>query len=197
MKKKLTLGEIKAIAYAGSTVGAAGICFTVAFFTDWLPLYLCFWTCFGAVLGSCIARVVLHVMMKDWSAEMWQVSIYHMVTAGGILGLIYCNSWGWASFFAALIVGMGLMAGGTRFLDQVGGTLILYKIESEMRYYPKEDKAGAEDDMERPVCLYDGKALTVREAEEAGLTEAADLARKNLAGIYGIVIEEKKEKEEK
>lgn len=191
MKNSLTVR--KAEVYVLSTVLSAIVAGTVAGLLNYLPLYIFFWGSFGAVVGSCISRVILHIVYKDWSAEMWQVAIYQAVTAVGIIGLIYSNSWGWASASAALIVGMGIMAFGTRFLDQVGGTLKLYKIEKETRYYPVGDVPGAEDDTSRPICLYDGQALTVEEAEKAGLAEAADNARQKLAAIYGISLE----KEEK
>ena len=191
MMKKVT--EHKLTAYGVSTIVSAVAFGAIALVRHYLPLYCFFWTCFGAVVGACASRVALHIAYKDWSAEMWQVSIYQAVVAIGILGLIYSTSWGGASFAAALIVGMGIMAFGTRFLDQVGGTLKLYSIECETRYYPVGDEAGADDDTARPICLYDGKALTIKEAESVGLIGAADNARKKLAAIYGIVLE----KEEK
>lgn len=187
------LTKNKLLAYVLSSVLSAGAFATFAVLTHYLPLYIFFWTCFGAVFGSCVSRVVLHIVYKDWSAEMWQVAIYQAVTASGILGIIYSNSWGWASCSAALIVGMGLMAVGTRFIDQVGGTFKLYKIENETRFYPVDDDPLKEEDPARPICLYDGQALTIKEAEKAGHAEAADTARKNLASIYGITLE----KEEK
>ena len=159
---------------------------------DYLPGYVVMWSILGVVIGSCITRVIFHICYKDYSAEMWQVAIYHLIAAIGIVGIIYADTWGWVSFFGALIVGMGLMALGSRFIKYYGGTLILYKIDNELRYYPRNNDPDADEDPTRPLVSYAGNALTLKEANEKGLIDAAAVARAELIKIYGITLKEEK-----
>lgn len=161
---------------------------------DYLPGYIVMWTIFGLVIGSCVSRVVLHIYYKDCSAEMWQVAIYQAIAAAGVIGLIYADTWGWVSFSAALIVAMVLMAAGSRFIKYYGGTLILYKINNELKYYPVGNDPKADEDTTRPIISLGGEALTLKQAEEKGLKTEAEAARAALAEIYGITLKEEKEK---
>ncbi len=158
---------------------------------DYLPGYIVLWVIFGLTMGSCISRVVLHIYYKDCSAEMWQVAIYHVIAAAGIIGLIYADTWGWTSLSAALIVAMALMAAGSRFIKYYGGTLTLYKIDNELRFYPMGNDPKADDDPTRPIISYGGEALTLKEASEKGLKDAVETARAELVKIYGITLKEK------
>lgn len=161
---------------------------------DYLLGYVFLWTILGIVVGSCITRVVFHICYKDFSAEMWQVAIYHIIAGVGLVGIIYADTWGWVSFFAALVVAMALMAFGSRFIKYYGGTLILYKIDNELRYYPQNNDPKADEDPSRPLVMYAGEALTLAEAKARGLNDEATAARTELIKIYGITLKEEKEK---
>lgn len=189
----MTFGQKKLSYYAAGTILGGLIGGITTAVLGYVTLYVASWVAFGMVAGSCIARVAFHLWYDDSSAQMWQTAIYHMVVAVGIIGLIFSTGWGWISFWAAVLVAMVILALGTRFLEQVGGTLKLVQMEAEKRFYPKGDVAGEDDDTERPVCLVDGKALTIKEAEAAGMHGAAQNAREKLCQIYGINIPAKEE----
>ena len=159
----------------------------------YLAGYIVLWTLTGLAFGSCISRVVFHIYYSDSSAEMWQVTIYHFLIGIGLLGVIYSDSWGWADAFIALVAAMTLMAACTRFIRYHGGTLMLYRIDHDMRYYPIDDNPKNDEDTSRPLILYEGTALTLEEAKAKGLTEAVALARADLIRIYGITLKEEKE----
>lgn len=193
MMKKLT--KDKMLVYILSSVGTGllfGLLSGLVF--DYLIGYVILWSAFGLVLGSCVGRTVLHIHYKDNSPEMWQITIYHFLVAVGIIGLIYTDSNTGVSLFLALIVGATLMAVGTRFIKYFGGTLILYKIENELRYYPTDNDPKKEEDKSRPIIAHNGEALTIAEAKEKGLDEAVAVAREQLIMIYGITLKEEKEK---
>lgn len=191
--KKLT--KNKTLVYALSAFGTALLCGLLSGLVfHYLAGYVVLWSVFGLVLGSCIGRVVLHIIYKDNSAEMWQIAIYHFLVAVGIVGVIYADSWGWTDLFAAIGVGAMLMAVGSRFIKYIGGTLILYKIENEMRYYPVDNDPKKGDDESRPIIEYEGKALTLAEARTAGLAEdVIASAKEQLILVYGVTLKEEKE----
>ena len=184
----------KTLVYALSAGGTAllfGLLSGLVF--DYLAGYIVLWSIFGLALGSCISRVVLHIVYKDNSAEMWQIAIYHLLIAVGIIGVIYSDSWLWTDLSAAVAVGAALMTIGTRFIRYAGGTLILYKIDNELRYYPTDNDPKKDEDRSRPIIAYNGEALTLAEATEKGLTDAVAIAREQLMQIYGINLKEKQE----
>lgn len=164
---------------------------------NYLPSYIVLWSLFGAILGSCVSRVLFHIYYDDCSAEMWQVTIYHAIACVGIIGLIYANTWGGVSFFGALLVGTALMTVGSRFIKYKGGTLLEWSLVNTQRYYPEGDNPKAPDDITRPIIASAGQTLTIKEAEDRGLVDAAKEARENLSQIYGIsLVENKDEKGE-
>lgn len=194
--KKMT--KNKTLVYALSAFGMALLCGLLSGLVfDYLPGYIVLWSLFGAILGSCISRVIFHIYYEDCSAEMWQVAIYHVIAAIGIVGIIFADTWGWVSFFGALIVGMTLMACGSRFIKYKGGTLLQWTLENTQRYYPKGDDPKAEEDTSRPIITYAGQVLTLKEAMERGLFDAVENAKNELSRIYGITFKEKKEKADK
>ena len=190
--KQLT--KNKTLVYVLSAVGTAllfGLLSGLVF--DYLIGYVILWSVFGLVLGSCIGRVILHIHYKDNSAEMWQIAIYHFLIGVGIIGVIYSDSWGWTDLSAAVAVGAFLMAAGSRFIRYYGGTLILYKIDNELKYYPLDNDPKKEEDKSRPIIEFEGQALTLAEAKAKGFTDAVATAREELIMIYGITLKEEEE----
>lgn len=186
------INKNKTITYVVSS-GVCGLAAVIiAAVLDYLPMYVCLWGTVGVITGSCVSRIIFHVYHSDYSAEMWQVAIYHLISVIGVIGLIYANTWGWVSFFAALIVAMVFMGLGTRFIKYKGGTLLLYKLIHDKRYYPVGDKSDAEDDLARPLILYEGKPLTIDEALKNGLNDVAQIAKEKLMAIYGFSIDKEK-----
>ena len=183
--KKITKNKL--VTYACAAGGTSLLCGLLsALVFHYLPLYIVLWSFFGASLGVCLARVFLHIYFKDNSAEMWQVTIYHFIASGAIVGVIYAETWGLVSLFAAILVGMGLMAAASRFVRYHGGTLLIYHIEREMRYFPIGDKADELEDENRPLIPYGDEKLTIAEAEARGFQKEADEARTLMYKIYGI-----------
>lgn len=184
----------KTLAYVLPGIGVALLCGLLSGLVfHYLPGYIVLWSFFGFIIGSCIGRVALHIHYKDNSAEMWQVTIYYFLIAVAILGVIYSDSWGWANLSAAVAVGAALMALGSRFIKYIGGTLILYKIDNQLRYYPINNDPKEEEDKSRPLISVNGEALTLAEAKEKGLTNEVAIARGQLIEIYGITLKEEKE----
>lgn len=183
--KKITKNKI--VTYACAAGGTTLLCGLLAGLVGhYLPLYVILFSVFGALAGLCIARVCLHIYFKDYSADMWQVTIYHGVAAGAVMGIIYADSWGLVSLFSAILVGCGIMAAATRFVRQHGGTLLVYHLEREMRYYPIGDNPKEVEDENRPLIPYGDEKLTIAEAEARGFTKEAAEAREYLYMIYGI-----------
>lgn len=183
--KKITKNKL--ITYACAAGGGALLCGLLSGLVfNYLPGYIVLWSVFGASLGICLARVFLHIYFKDNSAEMWQVTIYHFIASGAIVGIIYAETWGLVSLFAAILVGMGIMAVASRFIRYYGGTLLIYHIEREMRYFPIGDNPHEVEDENRPLIPYGEEKLTIAEAEARGFQKEADEAREYLYMIYGI-----------
>ncbi len=189
------LTKNKTLVYVLSGVGVAllaGLLSGLVF--HYLPGYIVLWSILGFIIGSCIGRAALHIYYKDNSAEMWQVTIYYFLIAVALIGVIYSDSWGWANLSAAVAVGAALMAAGSRFIKYIGGTLTLYKIDNQLRYYPTDNDPTKEEDKTRPLITVNGEALTLAEAKEKGMTEAVAIARAELVKIYGLTLKEEKEK---
>lgn len=190
------INKNKILVYAVSA-GCVGLLFGLlsGLVFHYLAGYVVLWTLTGLAFGSCLSRLVFHIYYSDTSAEMWQVTIYHFLIGVGLLGVIYSDSWGWADAFIALVAAMCLMAACTRFIKYHGGTLMLYRIDNDMKYYPVGDDPKNDEDPARPLILYNGVALTLAEAKAKGLTEAVALARADLIRIYGITLKEEEKKE--
>lgn len=181
------LNKYKLITYACSAAGLSLIFGLISGLVyHYLPLYVFMWSVFGGLLGHCISRVVLHIYYKDNSPKMWHVTIFHFVTAFGVLGLIMCNTFGGAAVASAVIAIGIMMTLGVRFVNYRGGTDLIYHIEREMRYYPVGDLPTEIEDENRPLIPYGEERLTIYEAEERGFKDAAQEARVFLYTIYGI-----------
>ena len=143
-----------------------------------------------ALVGSCVARVVVHMDSGDNSPFMFQVAIYHLAIAVGWFLFIFAEGWGLTSAGLAVTVAASMMCLFTRFLESDQGKVmaIMCKEEVEARYYPVGNVPGAPDDMARPVCQIDGVNYTIREAEANGFTAEAEEARKELRKVYAEAI---------
>lgn len=187
------LNQRKLIVYLSAAFGLAlifGLVSGLVF--HYLPLYIAMWSVFGALLGHCLARISLHIYYKDNSAKMWHVTIFHFVIVGGVLGLILCNTIGGVAIAVATIAGGTMMALGVRFVNYRGGTELIYHIEREMRFYPIGDLPLESEDKTRPLIQNGDECLTIFEAEQRGLKEAAQTAREMLYIIYGVETKEEK-----
>lgn len=192
--KKITKNKILVYAVSAGCMGLLfGLLSGLVF--HYIAGYVVLWSLTGLAFGSCISRVVFHIYYDDASAEMWQVTVYHFLIGIGLLGVIYSDSWGWADASIALVAAMALMAACTRFIKYHGGTLTLYRIDHDMRYYPIDDNPKNDEDTSRPLIRYNGEALTLEEAKAQGLADAVAIARANLIRIYGITVKEEEKKE--
>lgn len=181
------LNKNKLIAYACSALGTALVFGLLSGFVfHYLPLYIFMWSVFGGLLGHCLSRVALHIYYKDNSPKMWHVTIFHFVSAFGVLGLILCNTIGGAAVATAVIAIGAMMTLGVRFVNYRGGTDLIYHIEREMRYYPVGDLATEIEDINRPLIPCGEEKLTIYEAEQRGFKDEAQVARTMLYTIYGI-----------
>lgn len=154
--------------------------FALAFFgcRETLFYSVC-WSFVGGGYAAILARTILHIVMKDYSAEMWQVSIYLIVAVSAWIGAILSLTWGWASFWMAIMIASLIFAVGNRFITkamqiatasmETGSQVpILEKLKATQRYEFVDDKLGSAPNLDKPLCLIDGRALTVNEAEAAG-----------------------------
>lgn len=175
--------KMKALLYIGVAFVFAMATFALAFWgcNETLFYSMC-WSLVGAGYTAILARTILHLVMKDYSAEMWQISIYLTVAVSAWIGAILSLTWGWTSFWIAVMIAALIFAVGNRFIAnamQLVTTMevnsdgfvqepILEKLKATQRYEFVDDKLGSASNLDKPLCLIAGKALTVNEAEAAG-----------------------------
>lgn len=185
--------KLKALLYIGLAFVSCLVAFIVCFFGIGLGwLYSCSWGLFFGATGAVLARTIFHLYLEDFKAEMWQVSIYGLIACLGWLGCILCASYTWLFVWIALIVGMGLMLVGVRFIDGYIANRenapkdtdsILASLINTRRYRFIEDDPSKGENLEKPVCLVDNKALTVAEAEAEGYVKVARKGKSYLKKI--------------
>ena len=163
--KKVTIITYAASALAGLLAAAlvAGLAF------DQGVLYSIFWGLFGGGVALTVARTALHLVRKDYAPEMWQISLYMLLACGGWLGGILSISWGGASLALAVMVTAMLMAVGTRFCKEVAIQRTASSLERTLRYKPTGDVLGAAPNLDAPLIMVQGNAMTVEEADKAGV----------------------------
>lgn len=173
--------------YLGVAVLAFSTVFCICFFTTTEgAFYSCCWGVLGAGLVSIIARIALHVLMKDNSAEMWQVSIYLLCSVIGWLISILANSWAVTSIGIAIVVGFLMMAIGSRFISDGNNWVIdavdkdLASLEEICRWKFIKDDISAGEDFDRPLCNVNGNPMTVAEARAQGYVAEAKLGTEYL-----------------
>lgn len=116
--KTITL-KMKLITYSAASIGGLILGMLIAsLMGQGLVLSLC-WGVFGAAICAVVSRVVLHSVMEDYSAEMWQISIYFLVSCFGWMGAIMSESWSGFSIAMAVVVAGAMMAIGNRFIRTV------------------------------------------------------------------------------
>lgn len=167
---------------------AALACFVIAFVVSYVPFrtgaaYACFYGLFGALVAVAAARTVYHIVLGDLAPEMWQISIYMLMCAGGWLGAVLALSWGWVSLWLSVMCIGILMAAGTRFCHQVAESRTRESLETTLRYRLEGDRLGGAVMEDSPLTVVkDNVALTVAEAEAAGFRDAAQKGR-NYIGV--------------
>lgn len=159
---------LKKLVYPIAAGASAVLTFGVFFiFAHAGVFYSLCWAIFAASMAVTIARAVLHIVKKDYSAEMFQVTIYMLLACAGWLGAILADTWGFTTVSLAIMLCAIMMAVGTRFIR---GRALLLKLKSTLVYKPMGDVIGGEPDTDRPLILKeDGTAVTLAEAEKLGL----------------------------
>ena len=186
----MTATKLKTIIY---TSAAAVGCIIAALVSglgfDVGLLYAVFYGLFGAAAAAIIARIAYHIATDDYGPAMWQISIYLMISAGGWLGAVLAESWGAVSISLAVMVSGILMAVGTRFILKPsivpaddGETSVL---ATTLRYRYIGDKPDGTLNLDAPLCLVKGTAMTVEEAFTAGATEEAKAGLAYIKKITG------------
>ena len=179
LKKKILI--YLSSSFAGFLVAAlvAGLAF------DESLLYAFFFGIFGAAITGMLARTAYHLALKDYAPEMWQISIYIALSAGGWLGAVLATTWGWVSLWLSVMCIGILMAFGTRFCKEVAKQRTTSSLERTLRYRFVDDVLGGTPNLDAPLCLVKGTAMTVEEAEKAGAMDKADEGRAYICKITG------------
>lgn len=187
------------ITYPIAGVVPAAIVFVLCF-TTWIG-DLFYSACFAVMAAGyslVIARMVLDIIEKDWAPKTWQISFYGLMACGGWTGGVLCESWGWTSMWMCVTATGLLLCFGTRWLKDENGDGIpdifqhLDKDESldakymyeHMMFKRVDDKLDGEVDQKRPLCLCNGKAMTVKEAMDSGYDDAAQLGIEYIDALY-------------
>ena len=178
-KKMLIYGISAAVAFLAAAL-LAGLVF------DQGAQYSIFWGMLFAGLAMTIARIAYHLAIKDYAPEMWQISVYMLLACAGWFGGIMSLTWGWASLFLAVMVGAVLMAAGTRFCRAVAVQKTTSSLERTLRYRYVDDRLGGTLNLDAPLLLMNGTAMTVEEAALAGASaRQLQEARAYIAKITG------------
>lgn len=180
----MTTTKMKALLYIGVALVFFLATFALAFWGCHETLfYSVCWSLVGGGYAAILARTIFHLVMKDYSAEMWQVSIYLIVAVSAWIGAILSLTWGWASFWMAIMIASLIFAIGNRFIakamqiaaaametnsSEFVQTPVLEKLKATQRYEFVDNTLGSASNLDKPLCLIDGRALTVNEAEAAG-----------------------------
>lgn len=175
-QKKILIYGIPAV-----VVGIASAIIAALVFGETAFYSIC-WALAGAALAAVVARVAYHLIQKDNTPEMWQISIYGVVSVAGWVGGILSTTWLWATFaLAVMCIGI-LMATGTRFCKAVARERLRKSLERTLRYKKVGDMLSGELDTKRPLTvIVDSVALTVAEAEKAGYSTEAESGREYIA----------------
>lgn len=175
--------HFKALVYSLVGVAAFIIGAAVASLCSEVLLYSLFFGAFSAGFAMVSARVVLHVLQKDYSPEMWQISIYLYAACFGWLGAVLASSWWLVSFCMAIFVAGVVMAVGYRFLKEQGFLSAtateepipvenepagLTELKASVRFKYLDDDPSKGEDKSRPLCSINGVACTVDEAYSRG-----------------------------
>ncbi len=167
--------------YAGMALVFFLAIFVICFFcTSEGLFYSACWGILAAGYALVATRVGFHLIMKDTSAEMWQVAIYQSIAVTGWLVAVLANSWTLTSIGMAMIAGFTMMTLGTRFIRYKGDWLKAYvekdisTLEETCRWKFINDDYNAGEDTERPLCAVNGSPLTVSEARAQGYVNEAE-----------------------
>ena len=140
----------------------------------------------AALLVVLICRVVLHEIDKDNSLRTWQVTVYMAVTLGGWVGSILAKTWRSTSLWMCVMCSGLILTLGARFLkdENADGIPDIFQAKStwmtedycvkHILYKFKDDVLGNDPDEGRPLCIVEGKAVTVEQARKLGYTSVAD-----------------------
>ena len=176
--------------YAGIALVCFLAVFSICFFCSSEGLfYSSCWGILAAGYAAAATRIGFHLIMKDNSPEMWQVSIYQIIAVTGWLIAVLAESWAITSCGIALIVGFLLMTAGTRFIRYKGDWMKsatahdLTVLEETCRWKFIDDRYSAGEDTERPLCAVNGKPLTVSEARLQGYVKEAEEGSRYLSGL--------------
>lgn len=180
--------------YLGISVICFLAVFCICFFcTSEGTFYSVCWGILAAGCGAVATRIGFHLIMKDNSPEMWQVSIYQLLAVIGWLIAVISDSWPMTSAGIAMIAAFLLMTAGTRFIRYRGDWVKtaterdLTVLEETCRWKFIGDKYSAGEDTERPLCAVNGNPLTVSEARLQGYVKEAE---EGSAYLSSLIMEE-------
>ncbi len=176
MKKKLLIYGLSAVVGLLAAALISGLAFDVG------VLYSFFFGFFGAGVAVLIARTTYHIVIKDYTPEMFQISIYIALACAGWLGAVLATTWGWVSLWLSVMSIGILMAIGSRFIKSMAVSKKDSPLEKSLRYRFINDTFGGTPDLDKPLTLVvNGTALTIEEADKAGFKKEAEEGRAYIA----------------
>ncbi len=183
-------GKLKLIVYASASLIAAVLAFCVAFWGFHSSLFYGFaWGAEGAGFGLVIAWTVIHLINKEESPEMYQISIEGLIALVGWMIAILSTTWTVCSIgFAVMIAGVLSALGSWMSFHTIKSDILENMIDltwmiNNVRYRYVENDMSKGFSSVPLIKDGQGKALTVKEAEAAGLGAAVYDARRYLASV--------------
>lgn len=185
------------ISYPVVGIISALVCFLPLILTNACPLLeIIFFSAAAGAVGILIARIILHETDEDNSLKTWQVTIYFALSIGGWICACLSQTWTWASIWLCVTMCGIILALGTRYLKDVNGDGIpdifqdkkdVYSVDflkANLRFRFVDDKLGGKKDTSKPLCLVDGKTMTVNEAMTAGYMDVANQGIEYIRTLY-------------
>lgn len=176
-----------------------------------LPLsvgYTVSWTIAAVSIALIITEIIWKARLGALTPQNWQPIIYAIAATAGWIGSTLSTTWMWCSIWLALAVCALVMLIGTYVLRHLPKKVIspsgeetvieseevlevvtgddeqLQKLVTTLRYKYVEDDPRGSTSLDNPLCLVDGKALTVYEAAAGGHTEAAEEGLAYIKKVY-------------
>ena len=168
-------------------VGVVSVIIAVALFTAAFKMeivYVISWTLAVVAIALVLTEILYKSIKKELTPVSWQIIIYGILAIAGWIGATLSSTWGWCSASMALFVGALTMMIGTFIMKRGVKEEIQEQDKKEeakkpedllstLRYKFIDDDMSKAFNLDEPICLVDGKALTVEEAEKAGAKDVA------------------------
>lgn len=143
-------------------------------------LYSLFFGFFGFGVCAVIARTIYHLCVEDNTPRMWGVSIDMLISCAGWLIAVLSTGILLTSVGLAVVALGIVMAYGNRFVGGKEAKMDVAETKTKdlratLRYQFISDDPAYGEDITKPLCSIDGKALTYDEAYAMGYgAQAAD-----------------------